>query len=392
MKYFYLVFLLLTSCSSLDKAKTTFENWQAKLVERKTFQVRNAWVKSTLNEENLRFRKVNRMSPILFTNKDNQDFVIQGNSIDGIASYSRTSGNQVWKLAIANGVEGSAALRKERLYFGGNDGKFYAIDANTGALIWTFVTNIENLAEPLIEDGIIYFQSGSNTLYALYEGNGKEAWHYTRQDLNPLSVRGGSRPSLKNGNLFVGFSDGYLVSLNAKSGQVKWEKQINKNKRFRDIDSNPFTDSDFVYALGYDDKTYCLRQSNGEIVWQIEGGGFGGFLSIGDKLYYSSSNNELVAIDKGSGKKIWSHPISGGIATTPISYKGMVVFGESLGSLKFLDGNSGRLIGSFDPGRGIFSTPTIEDKKSMVYFISGEANLYALEVGFKYPQPINYLR
>jgi outer membrane protein assembly factor BamB len=81
-----------------------------------------------------------------------------------------------------------------------------------------------------------------------------------------------------------------------------------------------------------------------------------------------------------------------GIATGASMLKGLVVFGESQGALQILDAASGKQISSFSPGRGILSPPTVDEKTGMVYFISNEANLYALRVGWSNKAQIPYLR
>jgi len=377
--------VVLSSCSS-------FENWQANVRERRTFQIRKEWVRQGPEHLNMNFRKINRMSPILFTDKAHGDMVIQANAIDGVVAYERFTGREVWRLKVLNGVESSMAIVKDRIFFGGLDGQFYSVEAGTGRIVWTFPTRVEDLAEPLLEDGVVYFLTGANSLYALEADTGKQLWLYTRQDPNPLRVRGGSKPAIKNGVLFVGFSDGTLVALLAKNGQVKWEKQLNHNKKFKDLDTNPLVDGEVVYALGFDDHLYCLRASTGDLVWTSEKGGYGGMLVIGDRLYYASTNSEFLAVDKSTGNKVWSYTLPEGIATTPSLFRGLVVFGESQGNLIFLDSGSGKEIGSFEPGRGILSPPTVDEKSNHVFFISGEANVYALEVGFKYPNAIPYLR
>lgn len=385
---YYLIIILLfslASCSAIEKQRNT-------QVEKRTFQIRKAWVRQSTASTNLAFRKINRMSPVLFTNSNGQEFVIQANAIDGVVSYTRDNGKEVWRLSVPNGVESSATIIKDRLFFGGNDGQFYSVDANNGKVLWTFPTRIENLAEPLLDEGVLYFLTGNNSVYALDAASGKQLWLYVRQDPNILSIRGGSKPAIRNGTLYVGFSDGYVCALIAKNGAVKWEKQLNRNKKFKDIDVSPLVDGEFLYLHGYDDQVYSLRAATGDIVWKAEKGGYGNILSLGDKLYFASTNNEFVAIDKGTGKRIWAHSTSEGIATSASLYKGLVVFGESQGELKFLDSGTGRLIQSFNPGRGIMSPPTVDEKNNLVFFISNEANIYALKVGWDWPKAIPYLR
>lgn len=354
---------------------------------RRVFETRTAWVKQTAAKENLGFRKINRMKPLLF-----KDLVIQANGMDGLVAYAKESGQEKWRLPIENGAEPSATLINDRLFIGGSDGQFYSVEASTGKVIWTFPTRIETLSEPLLVEGVVYVLTGNNTLYALDAATGKQNWLYSRQDPSSLSIRGGSKPAYRAGTLYVGFSDGAVVALLASTGAVKWEKQLSKNKKFRDLDSDPLVEGDFLYLLGYDDKAYCLRAATGEQVWQSDFGGYGSILLSGARVYFASSSSEFVALNKETGQKVWTYNLDQGIATSASLYKGLVVFGESQGALRALDATNGKIVASYFPGRGILSPPTVDEKSNRVYFISNEANLYAMKMGWVTPQHIDYLQ
>ncbi len=373
---------LLTGCSS-------FETLLNHTSEKREFQVRELWARRGPEKDNLAFRKINRMTPLILGN-----IVIEANAIDGMVAYNRESGLQLWRLNILNGVEAGAAVVNDRLFFGASDGLFYSVNAKTGKVLWTFPTHSENIAEPFLDTskGIVYFLSGANVVYALEADSGRQIWLYSRQDNSNFSIRGGSKPALKDGNLFVGFSDGTLVSLNAKTGNLQWELPLNKNKKFRDVDASPIIDGDLIYVSGYDDKLYCINAKKGDIQWKIDGGGYYAVTIYNEKIYYSTTTGEVWALQKSNGQKIWSYQLKEGIATQVKIYKGLAVFGESQGHLRFLDANTGKQISSFDPGRGIMSTPSIDDKNNYVYFISGEANVYAIEAKWSYPQWIPYLQ
>jgi len=373
---------LLSGCSSLDRLLT-------RNAEKREFQVREVWVHPGSQKDNLAFRKINRMTPLLVGS-----MVIEGNALDGMVAYERESGEEVWRLPIVNGAEAGAALVKDRLFFGASDGNFYSVNAKTGKVIWTFPTRSENIAEPLLDttNGMVYFLSGANVVYALDAESGRQVWLYSRQDNSNFSIRGGSKPALKEGNLYVGFSDGTLVNLNAKTGNLQWELPLNKNKKFRDIDSTPIIDGDQVYISGYDDKLYCISAQKGDLLWKVDGGGYDPITIYGDKIYYSTTQGEVWALQKGNGQKLWSYKLKEGIATQVKIYKGLAVFGESQGDLRFLDANTGKPVASFNPGRGIMSTPFVDDKDNRIYFISGEANVYAMEAKWAYPQWIPYLQ
>lgn len=371
--------LISTGCSMLEGIKSGNN--------RRVFETQNQWVRRTNNFDNLGFRKINRMRPLLFKN-----LVIQANSLDGISAYDQKTGQEKWRLNIDNGVEASAAIINDRLFFGANDGQFYSVFAETGKVLWTFPIRIEGLSEPLIADGNVYFMTGNNTLYALDASSGKQLWLYSRQDTAALSIRGGSKPFLKSGTLYAGFSDGSIVALLANSGAVKWEKQLNRNKKFRDLDSDPLVEGEFLYILGYDDHIYCLRSATGDIVWRSEQGGYGSILLANDRLYYAGTSGAILALNKETGVKIWSHQLTKGIPTSPLIHKGLLIFGESQGALTVLDSGSGKYVASFNPGRGILSPPAVNKDSDVVYFISNEANLYAIKIGWAEAPAFPYLR
>ncbi len=357
--------------------------------ESRLFKVKNIWTRSTLSAPNEKYRKINRMTPIIAGS-----LLIQGNGLDGIVAYDRLTGTQKWRVNVTNGVEGGAAVINDRLFFGGNDGNFYSVSLRDGKVLWTYAAKAENLSEPVIDsiNGVVFFLSGNNVVFALEAESGRQVWTYSRQDTNNFSIRGGTKPALKNDILYVGFSEGSLIAFNAKSGSPIWEVQLNKNKRFRDIDATPILDGDFLYISGYDDKLYCIQSSRGEIVWKIDNGGYYGVSIDGNNIYYPTSGGEVLALRKSNGSKIWSYQLPDGISTGVKSYKGLIVFGESQGKLMFLDKGTGKKIGEYEPGRGILSTPAVDEKNERLYFISGEANVYSLEARWENPSPFPYLR
>lgn len=366
--------LSFTACTT---TKQGLEKWASLNNSQREYEVKTAWVRRATEKENLGFRKINRMTPVLVG-----DLLIQGNGLDGMTAYDAGSGRQKWRLKIENGVEPSAAVIRDRLFVGANDGNFYSVEASTGIIQWSFQTRSENLSAPLLEDGIIYFLAGNNVFYALDAATGRQLWLYSRQDTSQFSIRGGSQAALKDGVLYVGFSDGSLVALNAKSGSAVWEVQLNRNKRFRDIDATPVIEGNYIYVAGYDDKLYCISADKGEVLWRVESGGYSAVTIVGDKLIYPTTSGQVLALKKTNGEKVWSVPVEKGIATQVVPYKGSLVFGESQGSLRVIDSNSGSQLGSMEPGRGILSAPQVDEKSGRIYFISGEANVYAIDAGW----------
>jgi len=363
---------VLSSCSYLQQKMNFDANSQS---EKKVLSVKAEFVKDTLQKPNYGFRKVNRFTPVL-----HKDLIVIANSLEGLAAYDIGDRTLKWTLPITKGVESAGAVINSRLFVGGLNGVFYSIDLDTAKIIWEFDTKSEIVAEPVLHDGYVYFVSGGNILYCLDAANGRQVWVYNRQDTGTqMTIRGGAKPTISGDKIYEGFSDGSLVSLNVKTGTPQWEVLLNKNTKFKDIDASPVIDGDIIFINSYDDKLYAVSKSSGTILWKSQYGGASTPLIVGDRLVYTSSKGHLVVISKASGNLIWQNDKIQGIATDPILHKGLIVVGESQGSVLFFDLLTGELKGHFDPGRGVLGR-LVSDKIKRVYFVSGEANLYGLTV------------
>lgn len=384
--FFIVLVVLLGACSLLSKSSgdITADN------KLKKFIVSAFWVQDTLAQPNNHFRKINRMSPVIYKNS-----IIVGNAYDGLVSYDLTSKNEKWRVKIPYGVEASVATIKDRLFVGSNNGKMYSIDMTNGEIVWFFDSKSELVSEPLLDEGVLYFISGSQSLYALDASNGKQLWIHNRQDTtNTITVRGGAKPSISKGIVYVGFSDGALVALNSRTGTEQWEITLNRNTKFKDIDASPVIDGDFIYINSYDDKVYCLSKEKGEVIWHTNFGGHGTPLIAGDNLFITSSKGDLVALAKKDGRVLWSKKTKEGIFTEPLLFgpklDPMIVTGESQGKLLFFNATTGEKLQVFEPGRGVFSKPSVHGDS--LYFISGEGNIYGLSARYEYKSSIYYLK
>lgn len=373
---FTLLFVFIVGCSQLGRKDDL------------RFDVSVDWVRDSLAAGNSGFRKINRMAPILYKN-----LVVFGNALDGLVAYHQDTGREVWRIRIPQGVEAGGVVIRDRLFVGSNNGRVYGIDLASAQILWSFDTRAEVVAEPLLADGVLYFLSGGGSVFALDAATGKQLWTYNRQDTAAMmTIRGGSKPAFSGNTLYVGFSDGSLVSFNAKTGTQQWEIILNKNTRFKDIDSSPLIDGDTIFINSYDDKLYAVSKSKGEILWNTKSGGSSTPILAGERLIYTSAKGELISVSKKDGKEFWRYKTSEGVVSDPILYNGMIVAGESQGSLIFLDLLTGEKKESFEPGRGVFSRPTVDLEDKRIYFISGEGNAYALHARMMSKSSIYYLR
>ncbi len=357
--------LVLCGCSSVKVAPN-------KLV------VEKRWVRDTPDQDFLGGRRIHRFAPILL-----DKLVIVGNSIDAVIAYDRNTAHVKWRIPIKDGSEGGGYLAEGLLFFGASDGLLYAVVPETGKVMWTYPLKAEGLGKPVVKSGVLYILGGNNVAHALNAKTGKLMWIYNRREAGNISVRGASQPAVSGDLVLMGFSDGSLVALNKSSGTVVWEANLNHNKRFRDVDATPVLDGDMVYVSSYDGGLYAVGRADGKIYWTLEDGGYEEVILQNNTIYYSSTSGKTYALDKGSGKVLWQKENPGGVATGPTLYHGTIVVGELAGGLRFYDSRNGELLNEFEPGRGVTSRTTVDPKKNEIYFMSHDANLFALRVQWR---------
>jgi outer membrane protein assembly factor BamB len=349
---------------------------------RREFVLENSWARQTTKDEFMGFRRMNRMSPVLL-----DKMIIQANSIDGLVAYDRKSGSQLWRIDLKNGVEGGAQAVGDKLYFGSSNGQFYCVSLKDGKTLWTIPVRAETLAQPTVEAGVVYFESGADVIYAVDAETGKQLWLYNRQVTGSLSIRATTRPVIAGDTLLAGFSDGFLVALRKRDGGLLWERKLGRGTRFKDVDASPVVDGTTVYASSFDAALYSLNLESGEVNWTLDEGAYVpvtlGTEHLADRLFYATANGKIVAVDKHTGKALMTIPLKHGIATQVSLYKNLLVYGESEGSLVIADAQSGAQVAHFDSGQGLVSRPIINESTGETYFISNNANLFALRMGYR---------
>jgi len=81
---------------------------------------------------------------------------------------------------------------KDTIYFGSDDGNFYALDVESGYMRWVFKSGADINSIPYADKDHVYFGSKDGNLYALSRKDGQEIWRFpTRSQINSQVERYG---------------------------------------------------------------------------------------------------------------------------------------------------------------------------------------------------------
>ncbi len=200
----------------------------------------------------------------------------------------------------------SPAVANGKVYFGSGDGNIYALDAQTGALVWKFPTGDVVHASPAVVNGIVYIGSWDSFFYAIDAETGQEKWRFKGGEDSFIHNQQGfqSSAAVVDGFVYVGCRDGHLYALDAATGRKKWDYSTSKSW----VNCTPAVRDGLVYAGTSDGfRFFALDARTGRLRFNFDAKGavFSSPALAGDFVYFGSSNGKFYVLDAKTGKLAW---------------------------------------------------------------------------------------
>lgn len=247
---------------------------------------------------------------------------------------------------------------------------FVAANKNTGELVW----------ESSLPGNHILHGSWSNPSYAVVRGRAQV--------------------------IFPG-GDGWVYSFEPKTGKLLWKFDCNpKDSKWviggsgtrNNIIANAVVAADHVYiGVGQDPEhgegighfyaipAWLDGDITGKEAWHRGGEDFHRTIStaaIADGLLYITDlSGFLYCLDAKTGQLHWTHDVFAAIWGSPFVVDGKVYLGDEDGDVVILEhGKTKKVLGEFNMGNSIYSTPVAQDG---VLYVASRSRLFALKTGAK---------
>lgn len=331
-----------------------------------------------------------------FSNKVIYDITAEDGSIQG---YD----------VIITKIESSIVDDVDLVFFGSNDGKFYALNAKNGEKKWNFSTDNKILASPTYANGIVYFGGMFNNFFAINSTNGSKIWEYK---INHKNVS----PSIQGDYICFGSYEETIVAKSSNGELVRriglplTESPMVEDNIFYfgyggfDASLNKFV-NDFNFRCGFiagifsyfnpnpvlnngtifcnDSQDFVARNiKTGIYKWKFKtDASYFSSSTLNDGIIYfcnsnGASSDKLYALNAETGKKIWEQSYSFRISS-PTVFGGQVIVGSLDGKLYSFDAKTGTLKWSFSTNGVILSSPVVVN--DIVFFGSNDKNFYAID-------------
>ena len=180
-------------------------------------------------------------------------------------------GQQKWRFQTEGAIRSSPVISGGVIYFGSNDGRLYAIEAENGEPRWSYETGGAVRTTPTVEGGLVVFGSDDGYVYCLSTDKGELQWRFligrmeltagtTAPDFLPRRTVTSS-PLVVDGVVYIGSNDQTLHAIDLATGIERW----NQGFRGPTVSSPSFRDN--VVYVGTEDGVWAMDARTGHIKW-----------------------------------------------------------------------------------------------------------------------------
>jgi outer membrane protein assembly factor BamB len=314
------------------------------------------------------------------------DRLVIGSRAGNLVALALDDGRILWSTPVSGGVDSEARYdaRKGLVYLGTDDGTVFAVDPANGKTRWSWKGKGAIERRPELGGDAVYVASSADRVVALEPETGRVLWQYERETPEGFTIHGHSGPRLHRGTVYSGFSDGFLVALNAGTGDVLWARSLAAaSEQYVDVDSTPaILGEDTLLASSYSGGLYALASGTGDVRWRLGIEGAGTPQVIEGRLYFAAPREGLAALTP-RGDVLWRQGLAeAGDVTPPLGIGPFLVFSGSRSGLFVVERASGRLLELFNPGRGMCAAAALGPDGHTLYALANSGTVYA--VALKY--------
>jgi len=325
---------------------------------------------------------------------DGRIFTIDTDS--DVSAFDASSGKLLWRTALTPDEEddghipGGLAYEGGRVFAGTGFAQVVALDAATGKIAWRKPVSSPVRSAPTVRGGRVFAVTLDNKLHALAAHDGSLLWSHTGSPELAMLL-GGASPAVDQGVVVVPYTSGELAALKVENGHQLWMDSLTSRRRtdataaLAHIRANPVIDRGVVFAISHSGLMVAIDLRSGTRLWEKGIGGQQSFWVAGDYLFTLTGNEELVAMERDSGRIMWVRSLprwddeearEGAIVWTgPLLVSDRLIVASSAGVAVAVSPYTGDILGSETMPDGVSVPPVVAGET--VYFLSDDATLSA---------------
>lgn len=293
----------------------------------------------------------------------------------------------------ADASGGGISVGGGQVYVTTGFGEITALDAATGAEIWTQDLDAPANAAPTLRGDLVYVVARDSTAWALDVSNGRIRWQRSGAP-STANFAGGASPAVSGEFVVFPFPSGEVLATYPRGGLTRWSTFVSGDRIgsasnvINDISGDPVIVGDRVYIGNFGGRTVAINLDDGERLWTATEGAVSPVWPVGNAVFLINDLNELVRLDANSGNPVWrtALPTFEDEERTrrqkrvfahygPVLAGGRLIVTSSDGLIRQFDAASGALLDEIDLPGGAASGPVVAGET--LYVLSKNGQLHA---------------
>jgi eukaryotic-like serine/threonine-protein kinase len=305
-------------------------------------------------------------SPVVF-----DGFVYVTNTEGRVLALRESDGAVAWSVETGADLRSAPTVYHDHLYVSG-DRLTICLRLRDGKVLWTAEAG-NATAAPTPEDGVIYV--GGGPLTALDADTGATLWSYAAED----EFHGS--PTVEHGVVTAGSIDYHAYALDARTGAVLWTARPTDGVQDSDeVFGATAVAGGRVFFADIVGRVFALDEATGATRWVApmgEGDAFASPTVVGGLVIAGAADGLLYAFNAKTGALAWTAVTTPGsdIPWAAAAANGVVYTGSSDGSIYGFDAGTGARLWSAATGGGVYSSPAVTN--GSVFVGSGDGKVYA---------------
>lgn len=317
-----------------------------------------------------------------------------------VSAFEVATGRQVWRVDLtpeheeSGAIGGGIAYEAGRLYASTAYGELFALDPASGKQIWAERIGTPIRSAPTVNSGKVFAITFDNQLHAVDAETGKKAWSHSGIT-ESAGLLGGASAAVDGGLVVVPYSSGELFALRVDNGTVAWNDQLVRTGRvspvgtINDINGRPVIDRGRVFAVSHSGRMVSIDLRSGERIWDREIAGLQTPWVAGEFVFTVNLDAEVVCLSRRDGRIRWVRQLDRYRNPDSRTNKGLITwYGPTLagdrlvlvsshGQAVSLSPYSGDVLGVMKLSSSAAVAPVVAD--GALYILSDDATLLALK-------------
>jgi len=307
-------------------------------------------------------------------------------TLDARANVTATSlgGATLWTRDVTPASDGRAdasgggiAVADGRVFVATGFGRLTALDAATGAELWTQVLQAPGGSAPTVLGDLVYVVARDSRAWALDVGSGRIAWQIAGIP-STANFAGGAGAAVTSDIAVFPFPSGEVLAAFPQGGLRRWSSVIAGARPGQaggvaatDISGDPVIDGGTVYVGNVSGRVVAMRLADGERLWTALDGATSPVWPAGGSLFLINDINQLVRLDAADGSPVWRVDLPVFVAANarrqstrhahygPVLAGGRLIVASSDGVIRQFDPTSGAPLGDIALPGGAASNPVV---------------------------------